>query len=155
MTEVTLNTLTPAQPVQSSSGEYLDTDDPWPHRPVLGGIIITVSRVESQADTAERAISRAPMMMKHIKYFCYCVMWPSRPPGQLSRNRLKISSDQSSGLICLIITRWLWSDLSGLSRDCGDGGQWLDLATFPSPAEYKELGARRDERERERAGPGE
>ena len=29
------------------------------------------------------------------KIFCYCVMWPSRPPGQLSRNRLKISSDQS------------------------------------------------------------
>ena len=46
----------------------------------------------------------------------------------------------------LVITRWLCLAFSGL---CGDGGQWLDLATFPSPAEYKELGARR-ERERER-----
>ena len=90
-------------------------------------------------------------MMKHIKYFCYCVMWPSRPPGQLSRNRLKISSDQSWPDLPDHHEMALVFALPGLSRDCGDGGQWLDLATFPSPAEYKELGARRDERERERA----
>ena len=96
-----------------------------------------LSRVESQADTASSDDDEA------YKIFLLLCDVACEPAARATVT--KSSQDFIRSEVRLMITRWLCLAFSGL---CGDGGQWLDLATFPSPAEYKELGARR-ERERD------
>ena len=122
---------------RSSSGKI--PDPAW-----LGRIIIT--RVESQADTG-RYKPLSDDDDEAYKIFCYCVMWPERAgrPGNCHEIVSRFHLIRVLGLMALRSSRdgSAVSSARAFSGLCG--GQWLlDLATFPSPAEYKEL------RERER-----
>ena len=77
--------------------KYLATDDPRRTGQDWAGLLLQSEGLKARPTLA--LLVAAPISRSDddeaYKIFCYCAMWPSRPPGQLSRNRLKVSSDQS------------------------------------------------------------